>query len=115
MSGRGSKLGGARLLWAAGCAGLCSAPAYAQTAPAQQAPPPATEPELDPNAPLAVMPDLGVEWPDLNAKDTTPPPSQPTAQPQKNAAPARETEANGTLRCTVAVEGLSTIGSAENL
>jgi len=117
MTGRGSKLGAARLLCAAGCAALGAAPGYAQNAPTQQAPPPATEPELDPNAPLAPMPDLGVEWPDLNAKDSTlPPPQQSTtAQPQQNVAPAAETEANGTLRYTVTVEGLSGFGGAEDL
>ena len=33
--------------------------------------PPIDPAELDPSAPLAPMPDLGVDWPDLNAKDAT--------------------------------------------
>ena len=37
---------------------------------ATAAPPPPDAAELDPSAPLAPMPDLGVDWPDLNAKDT---------------------------------------------
>src|SRR5690349_5795585 len=99
MSGRVSMVGAARLLCAAGCAALSAGPAFAQTAPAQQAPPPAAEPELDPNAPLAPLPDLGVDWPDLNAKESAlPPPS--TAQPAQATAPTRATEANGTIRYT---------------
>jgi translocation and assembly module TamA len=57
------------------------------------------------------MPDLGVEWPDLNARDTT--------LPAQTAAPAGEkpqtTEATGNLRYAVDVEGLSGIGAAEDL
>ena len=114
MSGRGPVSGAARLLCAAGCAALAAGPALAQAAPAQ---PPATTTsgpaELDPNAPLAPMPDLGVEWPDLNAKDTNlSPPGTPAAQ----AAPAAQTtEASGTIRYTVQVEGLGGIGGAEDL
>src|SRR6185503_20067525 len=113
MSGRGLRVGAARLLCTAGCLPLFAAPAFAQTAPAQQTPPPATEPELDPNAPLAPMPDLGVEWPDLNAKDTAVSPEPNNEGQPKKAAPL-QTEANGTLRYTVEVEGL-TVGGAEDL
>src|SRR6185503_10075641 len=114
MSGRGLRVGAARLLCTAGCLPLFVSHAFAQTASAQQTPPPATEPELDPNAPLAPLPGLGVEWPDLNAKDTTPP-SQTATEPQQQAKPAeKQTEANGTLRYTIEVEGL-TIGGAEDL
>jgi translocation and assembly module TamA len=93
---------------------LAAAPALAQTAPvAQPQPAPGASDELDPNAPLAPMPDLGVDWPDLNAKDES--------LPAETAAPAAEqpsdqtTEASGTSRYTLTVEGLSSVGSAEDL
>ena len=60
------------------------------------------------------MPDLGVDWPDLNAKDTVLPP-EPTAPGAQQAAPAQQAEPSGELRYTVAVEGLSTIGNTEDL
>jgi translocation and assembly module TamA len=113
MSGRGPVSGAARLLCAVGCVTLSTAPALAQIAPAPP-PPPSTQPELDPNAPMAPMPDLGVDWPDLNAKDTvlSPQPGTPIAQPTPRAG---TTEATGTIRYTVDVEGLSTVGAAEDL
>jgi translocation and assembly module TamA len=114
MSGRGPVAGAARLLCAAGCAALSAAPVLAQTAPA---PPPASPPpqpgELDPNAPMAPMPDLGVDWPDLNAKDTNLPP-QPAA-PAQPARRAGTTVATGTIRYTVEVEGLASVADAEDL
>ena len=58
------------------------------------------------------MPDLGVDWPDLNAKETTPP-TQPVTEQQTKPS-AQQTEANGTLRYTVEVEGLN-VGGAEDL
>ncbi|HEX5258207.1 MAG TPA: BamA/TamA family outer membrane protein [Sphingomicrobium sp.] len=114
MSGRGPVSGAARLLCAAGCAALWAAPALAQAAPAPPPAPPPGQPELDPNAPMATMPDLGVDWPDLNAKDTTlsPQPGTPVAQPAPRSG---TTEATGTIRYTVDVEGLSAIANAEDL
>ena len=115
MSGRGLRVGAARLLCTAGCLPFFASAAFAQTASAQQAPPPATEPELDPNAPLAPLPDLGVEWPDLNAKDTAPSPQAAAEPAQRQAKSAtKQTEANGTLRYSVEVAGL-TVGDAEDL
>jgi len=113
MSGRGPVSGAARLLCAVGCVTLSTTPALAQIAPAPPPPPP-TQPELDPNAPMAPMPDLGVDWPDLNAKDTvlSSRPGTPIAQPTPRAG---TTEATGTIRYTVDVEGLSTVGAAEDL
>src|SRR3954447_8569146 len=70
MSGWGSTRMAARLLCAAGLPVFAAAPASAQTA-APAAPPVANAAELDPSASLAPMPDLGVDWPDLNAKDAT--------------------------------------------
>ena len=110
MTGRGWSVGAARLLCAAGCAALLSAPALGQTA-APPPPPPPDAGELDPNAPLAPLPDLGVDWPDLDATDSTLP-----ARPEAAAPQAGETtDATGALRYTVEVEGLSTVGSAEEL
>ncbi|MDQ3080465.1 MAG: BamA/TamA family outer membrane protein [Pseudomonadota bacterium] len=62
---------GARRVLGVGCAAL----AFAQPLFAQQSPPPPTPPpgaEIDPNAPLDAMPDLGVGWPDMNAPDPLP-------------------------------------------
>jgi translocation and assembly module TamA len=55
------------LLAAAACGLALSVPARAQ----QPAPDPT---ELDPSAPLDPMPDLGVEWPDMDAPDPVPEP-----------------------------------------
>jgi translocation and assembly module TamA len=102
------------VLCAAASAGLAAAPALAQTAPvAQPQPAPSAPDELDPNAPLAPMPDLGVDWPDLNAKDESPPAE--TAAPAAEQPSDQTTEASGTSRYTLAVEGLSSVGSAEDL
>jgi translocation and assembly module TamA len=53
-----------------GCAGLTlgAAPIHAQVLPT------ANPADLDPSAPLDPMPDLGVDWPDLNTADPVPPP-----------------------------------------
>ncbi len=62
--------GGARRLLGVGCAALAFAqPLFAQQP--QQRPPPPLPPgaEIDPNAPLDAMPDLGVGWPDLAAPE----------------------------------------------
>ena len=73
MSGRGSRLYAAQLLCAAAATAFAS-PAFSQAAqqpaPAPQPPPDAAE--LDPNAPLAPLPDLGVPWPDLKPSETAP-------------------------------------------
>ena len=119
MTGRGSRAGAAGLLCAVGLAALVASPATGQTAPVQQEPPTSSGPELDPNAPLAPMPDLGVDWPDLNATEAPPP--APTTAPQatapspKKAAKSASTDNNGNLRYTTEVEGLSSIGSAEDI
>ena len=111
MIGRGPRANAARLLCAAAFGALSTAPLFAQAAPPQPPPsPPAAEPELDPNAPLAPLPDLGVDWPDLNAKDTA-------LSPQALASGAQQapTEATGTVRYTVEVAGLASIGDSEDL
>src|SRR3954469_23749620 len=110
MSGRGSRAIAARLLSAAASAALVNAPVDAQTA----APQPQEPAELDPNAPLAPMPDLGVEWPDLNAKEAEPPPP-PATGPKGQAEASAVTDENSEIRYTVEVEGLSAIGNSEEL
>ena len=121
MSGRGSGGNAARLLCAAGCIALSAAPAWGQAAAPQQPPPASTEPELDPNAPLAPLPDLGVDWPDLNAKEALPAVAPSTTNPLSATPPAQQqassetTDASGTLRYAVDVEGLAALGKAEEL
>ena len=53
------------LLAVAACGLVLGAPGHAQ----QSAPEPA---ELDPDAPMDAMPDLGVDWPDMNVPDAVP-------------------------------------------
>jgi translocation and assembly module TamA len=109
MSGRGSSFAAARLLCAAAAAALCSSAAQAQ-AVSQPPPDPA---ELDPNAPLDPMPGLGVEWPDLNAKDSTAAPA--AASPAARQASTTVTEGTGEIRYTVELAGLSGVGASEDL
>jgi translocation and assembly module TamA len=110
MSGRDSPGQAARLLCAAATFALASAPGLAQTAPAQPQPQPSDPAELDPSAPLDPLPGLGVEWPDLNAKDTAapvPPTATRTAQPADDGA--------SQLRYTWTLEGIASIGNAQDL
>jgi translocation and assembly module TamA len=108
-------MGAARLLCAAGWTTLSASPVLSQNAPVQTPPPsPSGQPELDPNAPLEPMSDLGVEWPQLDVKDTTPA-TQSTA-PQGQQAPAEPvSEAAGIAHYRLDIEGMSAIGNAEDL
>ena len=125
MSGRGSRVSAARLLCAAGAAALASIAAHAQSQTSASSPPPQQPrpdaPELDPSAPLAPLPDLGVAWPELNPKEATPAaaaPSTPTGSSRavaKSQASAPTPDAAGNIRYTVEVEGIASIGSAEDL
>ena len=108
MSGRGSRAIAARLLCAAASAAVAISPVDSQPAPSP--PEPA---ELDPSAPLDPMPDLGVEWPDLNAKDSAEPPAPAAATPQAQAQAV--TDENSNIRYTVEVQGLAPIGNSEEL
>jgi translocation and assembly module TamA len=112
MIGRGSRLGAARLLCAAATAALVPAMADAQNAPPPA--PPADAAELDPNAPLAPLPDLGVEWPDLKAGDTAPQPTVTQPAPTKKQT-KRIAASGGDIRYTVQVEGLGALGNSEEL
>ena len=109
MSGWGSGRRSARLLCAAAALPLAPTPAPAQTAPA----PPLDAAELDPSAPLAPMPDLGVEWPDLDAGDQTVAPAAETPEPQAPAVIADEQASE--RKYVLAVEGLGAVGNAEAL
>jgi translocation and assembly module TamA len=108
MSGRGSRWRAARLLCAAAAAALAGTPGLAQTTSAEP-PEPA---ELDPNAPLEPLPDLGVEWPDLNEKEATPP--APAAEGAKATTAVVENAASE-IRYTWVVEGLGAIGNSPDL
>ena len=105
--------GAARLLCAAACIALSAIPALGQPA-SQPAPPPPGEPELDPNAPLAPMPELGVDWPQLDVKETAPPPQAATETGKKPVSEQGD-ESTGTVRYAVEVEGLSSVGPSEEL
>ena len=59
------------------------------------------------------MPDLGVEWPDLNATEAVPEPVPSTPKGQAEASAV--TDENSEIRYTVEVEGLGGIGNSEDL
>jgi translocation and assembly module TamA len=82
---------------------------FAQAVPQTSPPPPPDPAELDPNAPLAPLPDLGVAWPQLDAKETAPPPVAPSA-PR-----GRTVQVAGDMRYTVQVEGLGSVSDSEEL
>lgn len=116
MSGRGSRLYAARLLCAVAVIALPHVPAFSQAAP-PTVPPPEPLPngaELDPNAPLAPLPDLGVPWPDLKPSESAPPAAVTTTVKGKKQTQA-VAETGGNIRYTVDVEGLTAIGNAEDL
>ncbi len=97
--------GRVRLL--AAVAAVCAMPAFGQSAP-----PPGSA-ELDPDAPLSAMPDLGVAWPDLDSKD---PPPAPDAEPLAagEALPERVVDdGSAARRYAVVVEGLAEVPEAE--
>jgi translocation and assembly module TamA len=60
------------------------------------------------------MPDLGVEWPQLDVKETAPPP-QAATEAAKNPVVEQAEDGTGTVRYTVEVEGLSSVGASEEL
>src|SRR5438270_3818460 len=111
MDGWGFRLTRARWWCAAAASALVPASLLAQAAPPTPLPPP-NPAELAPNAPLDPMPDLGVAWPELNAKDTAAP-AAPAVSQRKGRTPA---PVSGDMRYTVTVEGLAPIsGAAEML
>ena len=100
-----------------GCAGLMLG---ASPLAAQQPPPPPDPSELDPSAPLEPMPDLGVEWPDLDAPDPAPPPevegvaSEDAAETIEEVAERVEDSA-AARRYTYRLTGLDTVEQAETI
>ena len=110
MTSGGMKRRQAALLVAAACTIGFHASAFAQQ--------PATDPALlDPNAPMDAMPDLGVDWPDMNAPDPKPEPEPSSASP--DAAANEPADAGGSIddsaaarRYVVRIEGL---GGAESV
>ncbi len=101
--------------WLAGCAGaaLACVPVHGQVAPADPT-------ELDPSAPLEPMPDLGVEWPDMNQPDPEPPPEIQAVEPQ-TAAEATEEAAERVEDAVTArnyrwsIDGLAGIAESEEI
>ena len=92
------------LLCAAATIALASSPAKA----AQELDPGLSD--LDPSAPLDPMPDLGVDWPDLDAE------APEELLPETPAAEARPvTDASTERAYAVTIEGLSRLGNAEQL
>jgi len=118
MIGAGPARRAARLLCAAATSALVTTTTFAQTAPpaAPGATPPPDAAELDPSAPLDPMPDLGVDWPDLNAKEELPPSTVPTPNaPTPNAPTQASAEPQGDRRYTLQVEGLAGTAHSEDL
>jgi translocation and assembly module TamA len=105
---------GTASLWLAGCAGLAlgAAPLGAQVAPQS------TDPaELDPSAPLDPMPDLGVEWPDLNQPEPAAPPEVEGVAPEAAAEATKEAaerveDASATRRYRWTIGGLEGLEAA---
>ena len=108
MLERGSARLSARLLCAVAAAVLLAVPAFAQVTPAPE------PDELDPNAPLDALPDLGVDWPDLDAPDAAAPPGQ-AAEPVTAEAPPVVGDEATELRYAVALRGLDQVARAEEL
>jgi translocation and assembly module TamA len=109
----------------------CPVAAHGQDAPTTAgAPQSLPDMTLDPHSPMAAMPDLGVDWPDLAKPDAPlgilppdetspgaptlflPPPTQPGAggKPAK-AASSRTTETTGDGRYALAIEGLGDVAA----
>ncbi|SDA36582.1 autotransporter assembly complex family protein [Sphingomonas sp. NFR15] len=98
---RGAAYGAAAVLLVLACP---MARAQQSAAPAPEPPPPAPqppvkEPALDPQSPLAPLPGLGVDWPDLG----------PAAAPA--ATPAKAQASGGDTRYTYRVDGIDAIAS----
>ena len=117
MSGRGSVGRAARLRCAAALLPFAGTSALGQTVPSPSPPPltpaPPDAAELDPSAPLAPLPDLGVDWPDLNAKEVTQPaPASPAGQAQSAVS---LDESGGQAHYVWAIEGIAGLGNGAEL
>lgn len=109
---------GTAIQWLAGCAGLAlgAAPLCAQLPPPQ----PSDTAELDPSAPLDPMPDLGVEWPDLNQPEPALPPEVEGVAPEAAAeatqdAAARVEDVSATRAYHWSIIGLEGLGTATEI
>jgi len=92
--------GGLRLVSAAGLGLALASPGFGQATAPNSA-------ELDPSAPLDPLPDIGVEWPDLNAPEAEVPPA--------NAPPAETITEGVERRYTVVIRGIEEVGAADEL
>lgn len=95
----------ARLLCAASMAALSCGPAFAQPPPT-----PPDSADIDPSAPLAPMPDIGVDWPDLSK---APPDQAPEQAPAVDSTTITDMSAERHYAITIA--GLERIGNADTL
>ena len=110
MIGRGGARLAARLLCAAAISALSPMPAAGQEQPPQ---------ELDPSAPLDPMPDLGVEWPELETKGAPSPAAPQASAPPIDAGQPSEafalTDSASELRYEVSIRGLTELPNADIL
>lgn len=102
---------GLRTGWLCAAASLAvvAGPVAAQQSPQAPAAPPPGPTELDPDAPLSPMPDIGVDWPDLSKA----PPENDQVQPPSNAG--RVTESSAEHAYTITIAGLQSIGNSDDL
>ena len=85
------------------------APAFAQTPGSA---------ELDPTAPLDPLPDLGVDWPDMNAPDAPAPiedPSVTTPETVETAPAGPELDSAEARRYSVSIDGLQAVDGGPEL
>jgi len=85
------------------------APAFAQTPGSA---------ELDPTAPLDPLPDLGVDWPDMNAPDAPAPiedPSVTTPETVEAAPTGPEMDSAEARRYSVSIDGLQAVDGGPEL
>ena len=106
MRGRVGARSAARLLCAAASAALACSPVLAQQQPSEP-------PELDPAAPLDPMPDIGVDWPDLNGADPQEIVEEPAAEAETEAQSITDTAAE--RHYAIAIDGLDPVGNRDLL
>jgi translocation and assembly module TamA len=101
--------------WLAGCAGLAlgAAPLAAQI----NLPPPDPT-ELDPSAPIDPMPDLGVEWPDMNQPEPEPAPEMEAVTPEAASEATEEAaeqveDVSSNRRYNWTISGLEAVPEAD--
>src|SRR5688572_5302446 len=113
LMGKGRVRRLAAFQWVTGCAALAlgTAPVCAQLPPQDPA-------ELDPSVPLDPMPDLGVEWPDMNQPDPAPPPEVQAIEPETAVEATEEAaeqveDATATRSYSWRLSGLDGIAEAD--